>query len=737
MNFEISDEQEIIRHSFARFLDEHSSMARVRRAMATGFDADLWRGLAELGAFGLRVGEAHGGSDLGTLDAAIVMAEVGRTLATGPIAEAMMAVRLLSELGGEAHGQLLGRVIAGEEVLTIAYHDVAEQARQWIAGGAVATHVIAREGSCVRLFSISPSPESAEANLASAAIAEIDLSGCSGVVLADGCNGVEAFQAAMEEWKLLTAAALAGLARAAIQLASEYAKQRMAFGQPIGSFQGIAHPLADCICEVDAGHFLVWKAIDAIGAGADKAGALIPLALWWNADAAGRAVQQSLQTFGGYGLTVEYDIHLFNLRAMAWPLLYGDTWRFLEEAGECLYGNVLPCLPDVGKVSLDFEFGEEAMILAHETDAFFREHLTPELKAKAHYSWDGHDPDLHKKLAEAGLLFPSWPKELGGREARPYEVKASRSVWEDHEWTTYPTVTTEMVGEVLRRFATDEVRRTALAQIAAGEAVCCLGYSEPGAGSDVFATRTRATRDGEGWRINGQKMFTSGADVANYVLLLARTDPEAAKHKGLTMFLVPTDSPGFTVQLVQTFQDERTNITYYDEVYVADIWRIGDVGQGVRVMAVALEIEQGAGPVKPLQSLLIAAETLCREITYRGRPLIEDRAAQARLARTAALAELANLLVMRTTWAAAEQKPYAGYGPMGRMFAADRFLQAATDMLNLTAPMSLSQRDGPAAFVNQCYRHAHGTRVYGGTREVHRSTIAERNLGLPRSRLGG
>jgi alkylation response protein AidB-like acyl-CoA dehydrogenase len=291
-----------------------------------------------------------------------------------------------------------------------------------------------------------------------------------------------------------------------------------------------------------------------------------------------------------------------------------------------------------------------------------------------------------------------------------------------------------MVGTIIRRFGTDVLRREVLTKIAAGEAICSLGYSEPGSGSDVFAAATRATRDGDDWRIDGQKMFTSGANIADYVLLLARTDPEVPKHKGLTMFIVPLKSPKVEIQPVFTFQDERTNITYYDGVKVPDSYRLGEVNGGVKVMAGALELEHGGGFGKTQQAMVRAAEQLCREIKYRGRPLIEDSAAQVRLARATAHVLLSDVIAWRALWAGVEKKPNAGFGPMAKLFSSEKFLKDASDLLNLTAPESLSKRKGPAGFLNQCYRHSQGTTIYGGTSEIHRSMIAERALNLPRTR---
>jgi alkylation response protein AidB-like acyl-CoA dehydrogenase len=313
-------------------------------------------------------------------------------------------------------------------------------------------------------------------------------------------------------------------------------------------------------------------------------------------------------------------------------------------------------------------------------------------------------------------------------------MNALHQAWEEVGWSSHAISTTGMVGAMIRLFGSDELKRDVLTKIVAGEVICGLGYSEPGCGSDVFAAATRATREDDGWRIDGSKMFTSGANIAEYVLMLTRTNSDVPKHKGLTMFIVPLKAPGVTIQPVFTFQDERTNITYYDGVKVKDSYRLGPVDGGVKVMAGALEMEHGGGFAKSQRHLVHAAEELCREIQYRGRPLLEDVSAQMRLARATAHVFLSEVIAYRAVWAAVQKLPNAGYGPMAKLFSSEKFLKDSEDLLNLTAPYSLSKRSGPAFYLNQSYRHAQGTTIYGGTSEVHRSMIAERGLGLPRSR---
>jgi 3-oxochol-4-en-24-oyl-CoA dehydrogenase len=736
MNFELSSDQRMMSESFARFLSEQSTNERVRAAAEQGgFDPSLWQGLAELGAFSLRVPEALGGLGLGVMDAVVLMEEAGRTLVSGPLAETLVAARVLAVLAADSQSALLEELISGQSVVSIAFHDVAAQPVQWVAGGAVAKAVIARDGNNVALYLLPAGVNRAEANLASTPIGEIEFSKAERVVLSSSAEGLKTFAEAIEEWKLLMAVALSGLSREAVRLAAAYACEREAFGQPIGAYQAISHPLADLIVDVDGGKYLTWKAIHDIAKGLPEAAPEISLAIWWNAETAGRAVTQALHTFGGYGLATESDIHLFNLRAKAWPLVFGDPASFLEEAGLRLYANEKVALPDVGEVAIDFDLGDEAHAMAKELDDFFNAVLTPELRAKAHYSFDGFDSGVHKKLAEKRFLFPAWPKEFGGREAEPYVQNALRQVWEEQGWTGHPVGTTNLVGTMIRKAGGDELKAEVLPKIVSGDAICSLGYSEPGCGSDVFAAKTKATRLPDGsWRIDGAKMWTSGANIAQYVLLLTRTNPDVPKHKGLTMFVVPLNTPGIEIHPVHTFQDERTNATFYDNVIVNDAYRLGPVDGGVKVMAAALELEHGGGFNKSMRSMVIAAEKLCREIKRNGRSLLEESDAQKRLARCWAHYFISEVLGNRALWTGVNKLPSLAYGPMIKMFSSEKFQSDSRDLLHLTAPYSLSKRKGPAGELNLAYRHAHGTTIYGGTSEVHRSMIAERALGLPRTR---
>ena len=150
-----------------------------------------------------------------------------------------------------------------------------------------------------------------------------------------------------------------------------------------------------------------------------------------------------------------------------------------------------------------------------------------------------------------------------------------------------------MVARAVVQFGSHELKDEVLSRTLSGHYRLCLGYTEPEGGSDVATCKTRAVRDGDGWIINGSKMFTSNAQNASYVFLVTNTDPDAPKHQSLTMFLVPLDTPGVEIQPLRTVDGDRTNITYYSDVRVHDKYRIGEVNGGWRVLREALNDEHG------------------------------------------------------------------------------------------------------------------------------------------------
>jgi len=740
MDLDLSEEQQLLRETFAQLFADQSSPDRVRAAEPAGFDPALWKQLAEMGALGVRVPEAAGGSGASLLDAVLIATEAGRRLASVPLLEGIVAARLLAASHHDEAKPWLARLLEGTALVSLALHPREEAPNQWVAGVQAADALIALDADELVLLPRAGEPLATPGSTPAAAPLAAFRAGPR-VPLATGAAAREAFEATREEWKLLMAAALAGLAREALEMAGRYASERIQFGRPIGSFQGLAHPLADSVADVEGARLLAWRAVWAIAQGRPEAAALVSMAFAWSSQAATTAVARALHVHGGYGLSLEYDIQLYHRRAKAWPLVYGDPQQeLLQVAARSFDTPPAPVsLPDAGNVALSFDLGPEAQAFAETARRFFAENLDDALREHAHFAWEGHHPGFQRKLAQAGLLFPSWPNAYGGQERSDYEMAALSEVFHEHGWTRHAIGTTGMIGQTLMRFGSEALKQEVLPRFARGEAICSMGFTEPGAGSDVAAAQTRAARDGDAWVIDGQKMFTSGANLAQYVFLLTRTNPEARKHKGLTMFLVPLDTPGIEIQPVETLSDERTNITYYNGVRVPDRYRVGPVDGGWEVITCALDLEHGGGFAHMQRSMLEGALAWARNTRRGGGRAIDEPLVRARLARVAVRTAAADSIGCQAIFTRASGAVDPAIGPMAKLFSTDRFIEDAADLMDLCAPDSLRRgREGGgaegASAVEFAYRLSTAMSIYGGTSEIMKSIVAQVSLGLPRSR---
>ncbi|PAU86095.1 acyl-CoA dehydrogenase [Pseudomonas sp. WN033] len=741
MNLFLSDEQKLLGDSVARLFANESSMLRVRVAESTGFDPSLWDSLVEMGIPLLRLPEGAGGSGAGLLEAVLIAEQAGRYLASVPLAEALPVAALLAQLDSPAATVLLER-IRGGALVTLSPLALSGDQQACLPALSVAEAVLVLEGK--QLFAVNARGTIGQAdNLGSDCLTivqpeQLELI-ASRELVASGDSCYQLFQAAIEEWKLLKAAMLYGLAAQAIHMAAEYSRERIQFGRPIGGYQGIAHPLADAITDIDGSRLLTWHAISAIATGDTDAPALVSMAWWWATQAAPRATATALRTFGGYGVSMEYDIQLYYRRARGWSLLRGDPQAELELIATRLWSTGSPFpLPDAGETDLEFGYGADAEAFADEARAFFNSHLTDELRAHAHHSVDGYHAGFNRQLAEAGLLYPHWPEAFGGRGKSPFDMAALQEVFEEFNWQRITAPITNQVGQITMRFASEALKEEVLPRFGSGEALACLGFSEPTCGSDVFAARTRAELTDTGdWLINGQKIFTTAGNLADYIFLLARTDPDAPKHAGLTLFLAPMNLPGIEVHPVHTLHDERTNITYLSDVRLSDHYRIGEVNQGVAVMAATLELEHGGDQYRISYSNMLRHALQWARTTRQGeRSMLDDKDVRRRLARVATHTTIARSLCYRAIWGVMHQVPgRAAFGPMSKVFSTEYYRRDASDLMELCAPQSLLQNQGnDLDLVELGYRQSIGMTIYGGTSEIQRSLIAEQALGMPKSR---
>ena len=304
---------------------------------------------------------------------------------------------------------------------------------------------------------------------------------------------------------------------------------------------------------------------------------------------------------------------------------------------------------------MDFSEPESWARLRCEAEEFVAAHVTREVIEHERRTGDGVDRALTRKLGKRGWIAAGWPAAEGGAALDPFETAA---LWDALRKGGVPTIgpgTTMLPANAIRVTGSAELKARILPGVAAGETLICLGYTEPAGGSDVFACATRSQRDGDEWIVNGQKIFTTFAHLADYCFLLTRSQPGSAGPRGLTMLLVPLDSPGIEIQAVHTVGHERTNIVFYNDVRVADANRVGDAHEGFAVMRAALEAEQNVAPAS--RTGLVAKDALEFARTHRGADgadLIDDVLVRERLARMTMEAEVADLLGLRAAFLDAE-----------------------------------------------------------------------------------
>ena len=386
---------------------------------------------------------------------------------------------------------------------------------------------------------------------------------------------------------------------------------------------------------------------------------------------------------------------------------------------------------------MDFSLGPRATRFRSEVKVFLAEHLTSETIARMHESGTFNDRDLNEALALAGLLEGAVP---GYGDRDPIELYVLFNELEKAGAPYDGLAVSMLVAGVVNAVGTDFHRTEMLDKLLTGRFNCCLGYSEPDHGSDVASITTRAVRDGDGWVVNGQKMWTTMAHEADWVLLLTRTNPDVPRHHGLTMFVVPMDTPGIEIHPVPTMASERTNATFYDDVRVADEWRLGEVDGGWAVMGVALAFERGVmGGTNPAVPLLrhVRAWAETDGSDGRGR-MVDDPLFRERVARTAIVNQVSQLLTLRAAWIAAEGGLPGLEGSMAKVFASEEYQRIVGWFQQMAGAEGLLgfHADGAAAdgWIDYDARHAPVTTIYGGTSEINRNNIAERHLGLPRNR---
>ncbi|MDT5259477.1 MAG: hypothetical protein QOD10_4557, partial [Mycobacterium sp.] len=336
---------------------------------------------------------------------------------------------------------------------------------------------------------------------------------------------------------------------------------------------------------------------------------------------------------------------------------------------------------------MDFSLPPTSDEFARKVREFVAAHVTDEVVTRSLATGTMHDWGLHQALAAQGWIAPTWPKSDGGQALSELEAMV---LLDELHLAGAPLdgwITTMCGASAIRALGSVQQRADVVSQVVAGKALIALGFSEPDSGSDVAAARTRAVRDGDEWIINGQKMFTTMAHEATWVLLLTRTDPSAAKHRGLTMFLVPLDSPGIVVEPIHTLGGERTNITFYSDVRVPDTARVHELNKGWEFLTLALTTERGSafgagssfmGTMgRMLEGTLRWAATARRG----GRPVLEEPTSRRRLAKAKIDHEVSRLLNLRSVWLAGQGMVPDVEASVAKLYTTEALQRMTSDLL--------------------------------------------------------
>lgn len=388
------------------------------------------------------------------------------------------------------------------------------------------------------------------------------------------------------------------------------------------------------------------------------------------------------------------------------------------------------------------ELSAEDKALQQEIRSFLSELFTPDVFELEHETGSGFNPKVYEALGARGWLYPELPVEQGGAGFTPVQrrIMELELIRQDAR-VMMMQGTSSLPMAAVRKYMDPAIADPILKECAAGRAVICLGYSEPDGGSDIANAKVRAVQDGDMWTINGSKMWTTGAHISTYTFLITRTDPDAPKHKGITMFLVPLKSEGVTIQAIRTFSGERTNIVYYEDVQVHDSMRVGAANNGWTVLhgpldeehSIGLDLNGGLADVSIGTGMCRVLGASMNEVA---KWAISNKASDG--------SSLADDIRVRERLGAAMVDYEAGIstpGPMGRVKASDVLVKHSAQLQDLAGTAGLLPMNTPGAIgvgdIEYAHRFAQGTATYGGTVEVFRTIIAQHVLGLPKPQLPG
>jgi 3-oxochol-4-en-24-oyl-CoA dehydrogenase len=722
MSIAISEEHRALAQTVAGFLADHQSRAAARdllTAEADGLPA-FWAELGGLGLLGLHLPEDRGGSGFGLPEILVVAEQMGRHLAPGPFVPTVITSAVLAAAGpdelqkrllpGLADGSLIGAAALGGEVT------VAGGAATGNAGVVVSGHLadvlLVPAGDDVLVLEKAAGGIQADvpANLdQSRRAARVRLGAAPATVL-PGARGLLTDVA-----RAVLAAEAAGIAAETTEQAAEYAKVREQFGRPIATFQAVKHHCANMLVAAELAAAASWDAGRAGIGGGDQLSYTAAIAAVLAVPAAVGNANLNIQVHGGIGFTWEHDAHLYLRRAAAIAAVL-DTEQAAIEVTDLVRRGVRRA------ATIDLPAEAEPVRATIGPDVARLRDLAGEARKQA--------------LIETGYAMPHWPRPWGRGAAALEQLVIEQEFAAAGIKRPSLGITSWIILTLIQHATPDQVARwvrPALNQ----DVVWCQLFSEPGAGSDAAGIRTRATRvqgdgqEGAGWRINGQKVWTSSAHVADFGLATVRTNPDAPKHQGITMMVIDMHAPGVTVRPLRMPSGESDfNEVFFDDVFVPDADVVGPVDAGWTVARATLGNESvsigggDGGMAMPVEAFIAPLDADPERLP----------GGAGRVGRHIARTHTMGVLNQRAAYRAVAG---GGPGPEGnitKLLLSEIGHETAAIFAELAGPDGafLDGTGGLAALLVLMNR---AMSIAGGTSEIKRNQIAERILGLPRDPL--
>ena len=730
---------------------------------------DSWRACAEAGLLGLAAPEAYGGDGLGLAEIGVLLHEAGSRAVDLPIWETLVCGLLPIVVAGTPEQQqaLLPRVQSGELLFAPAFNEPGtalptlpltrlrrDGDRLMLSGTKIAVPVV--EGS--RLL-VSASYEGPDGDRPVVVLVESDAKRLTraespssrgvpeatytfdDVALADPdvLGGAPGSDAAARAAAITRDHAIAGLlllgdglVSGARDLTADYIKGRTQFGRALAEFQAVAVQIADVYVTsrmVALGaESVAWR----VGTGLDAADDIAVAAYWFCAHAPS-ALQSCHHLHGGMGVDETYPLHRYFSRVKDIDRLLGGTAQTLA---------AVPATETSGK---NLELSEEQRAFKAEIRSYFEGLVAREDRVEM--MTDRHGPAYHriiKQMGSDGWMGVGWPVEYGGKGMGEIEqqIFANEAARND---VHLPSVTLQTVGPTLQAFGTQEQKDRFLGAILTGDVHFAIGYSEPDAGTDLASLRTSARRDpstGSGqegeWIVNGQKMWTTGGHAADFIWLAVRTDPEAPKHKGISVLIVDTKDPGYSwTPIITCDGSHHVNATYYNDVRVPASMLVGEENQGWRLITTQLNHERVMlGPAGRLEGLRDEVTAWARgRTTAAGEPLLDQPDLRDVLARVTAAFRVNELLNWQVAEAGASGAISVADASASKVFSSD-----IVQSLGLELEEAVARYADPAepdtsyllSYLDATCKRNLVLTFGGGVNEVQRELISVFGLGLPR-----